>query len=179
MRIFCLILAALVTAGCHQIRDERVTPLRGRLALEVEPNPLVAVPAGEDVYEVQFDIIMREEGGIGVRIEDFTVDAIAFKTVAVQSQTFPATFITDRGYPARIEAGKYLRFSFARRWQLPTRLLLSGASARVTARVVDDNGVRSTTVTRIGVVVAPAGAHGNREENGSRNDGTESETNRT
>lgn len=160
MRIVFLLLTALLVAGCHNFKDERVAPLRGRLALEVDPNPIVATGVGDDFYEIRFDIVMREEGGVGVRIEDFTVDAIAFRTVAVQSQTLPATYITDRGYPARIEAGKYLRFSFTKRWQLPARLLLSGASARVTARVVDDNGVRSTTVTRIGVVVAPPRGHG-------------------
>jgi hypothetical protein len=143
-----------MACGCHTLRDEGVAPLRGRLVLDVDPNPLLAVPAGHDRYELSFDIIMREAGGVGVRIESFTVEAIAFHTVTVQSQTFPAAFITERGYPARIEAGKYLRFSFTKHWQLPTRLLLSGASARVTARTVDDNGVRSVTVTRIGVVVA-------------------------
>ena len=123
-----------------------------RLVLDVEPNPLVAVPIGDDLYELKFDIIMREDGGVGVTIEDFTVEAIAFKTVTVHRQTFPATYITDRGYPAHVDAGKYLRFSFTRRWQLSTRLLLSGATARITARTVDDNGVRGTTAVRIGVV---------------------------
>jgi hypothetical protein len=89
-----------------------------------------------------------------VRIEDFTVDAVAFKSVVVRSQTFPATFITDRGYPASIEAGKYLRFNFSKRWTLPAGLLLSGASARVEARTVDDNGVRGKSTVRVGVVVA-------------------------
>ena len=96
---------------------------------------------------------MREEGGVGVSIEDFTVEAIAFKSVTVHRQVFPATYITERGYPARVEAGKYLRFSFVRRWQLPTRLLLSGASARIIARTIDDNGVRGETSIRIAVAV--------------------------
>jgi len=146
------VLFFLLAMACHTFRQEPVATLRGRLILDVEPNPLVAVPIGDDLYELKFDIIMREGGGVGVTIEDFTVEAIAFKTVTVHRQTFPATYITDRGYPAHVDAGKYLRFSFTRRWQLPTRLLLSGASARVTARSVDDNGVRGETENRIVVV---------------------------
>ncbi len=147
------VLLLLLLPACHTIRQESAAPLRGRLVLEVEPNPIPAVPVGDDFYELSFDIIMREAGGVGVRIVDFSVDAMAFKTVVVQSQTFPASYITDRGYPATIQPGKYLRFSFVKRWNLPTRLLLSGASARVRARTIDDNGARGESVTRIGVVL--------------------------
>jgi hypothetical protein len=137
-------------------QPEPVASLRGRLVLEVAPNPIIATRVAEDTYELKFDIIMREEGGVGVRIEDFTVDAIAFKTVTVRTQTFPATYITDRGYPASIQAGKYLRFSFVKRWELSTRLLPSGASARITARTIDDNGVRNVATMRVGIVVSGA-----------------------
>lgn len=152
MRLIAL-LSALLFPGCTAFRQEPVTHLRGHLVLAVEPNPIVAVAVSENLYDLKFDIIMREDGGVGVTIENFTVDAIAFHTVTVQSQSFPATFITDRGYPAHIDAGKYLRFSFTKRWPLPTHLLLSGSSARVTARTVDDHGVRAETVVRVKVVV--------------------------
>ena len=148
---FLTVLALL--GGCHAFQDESAAPLKGRLVLEVVPNPIVARPMGHDWYEMQFDIVMREEGGVAVRIEDFTVDAVAFRAVTVSTQTFPATYITDRGYPASVEAGKHLRFSFTRRWQLPTPLLLSGASARVRARTVDENGVRSESTVRVGIAV--------------------------
>jgi len=146
-------LALMLILSCAALPKESPAALTGHLVLDVAPNPLVARVVGEDLYEVAFDIIMREEGGVGVRIEDFTVDAIAFKTITVQSQTFPATFITDRGYPAEVAAGKYLRFRFVKRWSLPTRLLLSGASVRVTARTTDVNGRRDVSNVRIGVVV--------------------------
>jgi hypothetical protein len=127
--------------------------MKGRLVLEVVPNPITALPVGENLYDLKFDIIMREEGGVGVTIEDFTVEAIAFNALPVKKQTFPATFITDRGFPAQIEAGKYLRFSFTKRWQLPGNLLMSGASARVTARTVDANGRRGESFVRVAVNV--------------------------
>ncbi len=133
---------------------ESAAPLRGRLELEVDPNPIVATPLGDNWYELNFDIIMREAGGVDVRIEDFTVDALVFKALPVHSQTFPATFITDRGYPSSIRAGKYLRFKFTRRWPLPSELLLTGAGARVTARTVDANGLRGETSVRVGVAVS-------------------------
>ncbi len=146
--------AVLGLFGCSGLPHEQAVPLRGRLELSVEPNPIVAHPLGRDLYELNFDIIMREAGGVGVRIEDFTVEAMAFKSVVVRSQTFPPSFITDRGYPASIEAGKYLRFSFSKRWTLPAALLLSGASARVEARTIDDNGVRGRSTVKVGVLVA-------------------------
>lgn len=148
-----VIALALLAFACAGRTPEPVAALRGQLELSVEPNPIVAAPLGDDLYELKFDIVMREAGGVGVRIEDFTVDALAFGTATVRSQTYPASFITDHGYPASIAAGKYLSFSFTKRWNLPTRLLLSGASARVTARTVDENGVRAQSFVRVGVVV--------------------------
>jgi len=133
---------------------ESAVPLRGRLDLEVQPNPIIAVPVGDNWYELRFDIVMRETGGVDVRIENFTVEALALRGVPVHSQTYPATFITDRGYPASIQAGKYLRFNFTKRWPLPTALLMSGAAARVTARTIDANGARDATRVRVGIVVA-------------------------
>jgi len=143
----------ILFTGCHAFQHEVPAPLRGRLVLEVEPNPIRAIAIGENLYELNFDIIMREEGGRAVTIEDFTLEAVAFHTVTMQSQTFPASFITERGYAASIEAGKYLRFSFTKRWHLPTRLLLSGASARVRARTRDASGYRGETFVRVGIEV--------------------------
>ncbi|MDQ6802377.1 MAG: hypothetical protein M3041_16280 [Acidobacteriota bacterium] len=143
----------MIFAACSVIPKESVAPVQGRLELEVEPNPIVATPLGGNWYELHFDIIMRETGGVDVRIEDFTVDALALKAIPVRSQTFPAKFITDRGYPSAIRAGKYLRFGFTRRWPLPTELLLTGAAARITARTIDANGARGETTIRVGVRV--------------------------
>jgi hypothetical protein len=137
--------------SCSVGPKEAVVPLRGRLELEVEPNPIVATPLGNNWYELRFDIIMREAGGVDVQIENFTVDAIALKGVTVRSQTYPASFITDRGYPASVRAGKYLRFAFTRRWPLPTELLVTGAAARITARTIDANGVRGQTTLKVGI----------------------------
>ena len=148
-----LALALLVVASCSTIPREAPAVYKGHLELDVAPNPLVAKPVGGDVYEFAFDIIMREAGGVDLRIQDFTVDAIAFKAVTVQSQTFPAQYILDHGYPASIDAGKYLRFSFVKRWRIPTRLLLSGASIHVSARTIDANGQRDTSEVRIPVVI--------------------------
>lgn len=147
-----LLTPLLLCLGCSGNREAPAV-LKGRLVLDTDPNPLMARRVGEDLYELAFAIVMREEGGVGVRIEDFTVEAIAFKTVVVHSQTFPATYITGRGYPAEVEAGKYLRFDFVKRWSLPTRLLLSGAAVRVTARTVDREGRRDVSRVRIDVRV--------------------------
>jgi hypothetical protein len=153
----CVGVVLLVLCGCTSAVREAPAVLKGHLVLDVAPNPLVARPLGGDLYELAFDIIMRESGGVDVRIEDFTIEAIAFRTVPVRSETYPASFITDRGYPAEIAAGKVLRFSFVKRWSLPTRLLLSGAAIRVTARTIDRDGRRDAAQYRYDVVVAPAG----------------------
>jgi hypothetical protein len=41
-----LSLAALLIFGCSALPREQVAPLRGRLELSVEPNPIVAHPLG-------------------------------------------------------------------------------------------------------------------------------------
>lgn len=149
-----LLSAAAFVVSCQTMQNEVPATLRGQLVLDVVPNPVAAIPVGDDLYELTFDIIMRESGGVGVTIEEFTVEAIAFRTVTVHRQTFPASFITDRGYPASIEPGKYLRFSFTKRWNLPSRLLMSGASARVRAKTRDANGVRAESHVNVGVEVS-------------------------
>jgi len=126
-------------------------PVRGHLVLDTNPNPLIAKRVGDDLYEFDFDIIMREGGGVGVRIEDFTVEAIAFRTVVVRSQNFPASAITDRGYPASVDPGKYLQFHFVKRWSIP-HAMLTHASVHVSARTIDANGRRDASDVRIGVV---------------------------
>lgn len=131
--------------------------IRGHLVLETVPTPLVAKPLGGDEYEMAFDIVMREEGGVDTRILDFTVDALALGGLVVRSQTEPAEFITNRGYPATVPAGQYLRFSFVKRWRLPTDLLLKGAAVRVTARTIDANGARHVTTFRTDVVRGDGG----------------------
>ena len=145
-------LAVLLFAGCGSIAREEPRAIRGRLVLETVPAPLVARALGEDVYEVAFDIVMREEGGVDTRIVDFTVDAIALGGIIVRSETHPAAFIESRGFPSRVGAGEYLRFSFRKQWRLPSQLLLSGAALRVTARTVDANGARDESTFRTEVV---------------------------
>jgi hypothetical protein len=152
------LIALILTSACAAT-SEKPAILKGHLVLDVDPNPLVARRVGDDLYEFTFDILMREAGGVDVRIEDFTVDAIAFKTLTIQSQTFPATFITDRGYPAAIAAGKILRFSFVKRWKIPMRLVVSGASLRVSARTIDADGHRDTSEVHIGVIVRESEHH--------------------
>lgn len=145
--------ALLAAVGCSALNEEKPTFLRGKLVLEVEPNPIVVRPLGEDLYEFRFAIIMREEGGVDVRIEDFTIEAIAFRTVSVRKETMGADAITRRGYPASVDAGKFLKFDLVRRWEVPSRMLLSGAFARVTVRTIDANGRRAETHLRVAVVV--------------------------
>ncbi len=149
------LLLSLLLAACSNLPREDSVPLRGKLVLETVPNPLIAKPLGGDAYEMAFDIVMREEGGVDTQIESFTIDAIALGGVIVRSETHPGSYITARGYPDRVEAGRYLRFSFVKRWTLPTQLLLSGAAVQVTARTVDVNGRRNVTTFRARVDRAP------------------------
>lgn len=154
MRLAAALALSLVVAGCGSIAREEPRPIRGRLILETVPNPLVAKSLGNDDYEMAFDIVMREEGGVDTRIVDFTVDALALGAVVVRSETHRADFITSRGYPAEVPAGNYLRFSFVKRWRLPTDILLKGAAVRVTARTIDANGAGDVSTFRADVIRA-------------------------
>ena len=68
-----VVLISLIVFSCAGRTPEPIAKLRGQLELSVDPNPIVATPLGNDLYELKFDIVMREAGGVGVRIEDFTV----------------------------------------------------------------------------------------------------------
>lgn len=144
---FVAMLAATFLA-CAGLPRELPGEQRGTIVLDTIPNPLVALPLGDDEYEMRFEIVMREEGGVDTTIEEFTISALGPGGIVVRTETHPSIFITSRGYPASVEAGKYLSFDFVKRWRLPTPILLAGTSISVSARTVDVNGRRNTTVFR-------------------------------
>lgn len=151
-RTLCALLFALCSLlRCAAIPREVSPPLRGELVLEIDPNPIVAEKVGEDIYDFPFDIVMREAGGVGVTIEEFTVEVSLARLARVFSQTFPVAEITRRGYPAEVDAGQYLRFNFRTRKSVSSDLMFRGVTAAITVRTIDRNGWRGVSRTRVSV----------------------------
>ncbi len=153
VRVLLLLVAISIwmLAACSGLVNESPSVIRGTLVLDTKPNPLLARPLGGDDYEMAFDIIMREQGGVDTRIESFTVEALAIGGLVVRKESHSASFITSRGYPAEVPAGQYRQFNFVKRWKLPSEVLLAGASVRVTAHTIDANGSRNVTMFRADV----------------------------
>jgi len=145
------LVTALLSVSCSTLPREIGNPLAGRLLLEISPNPIIAEHVEGRTYDFPFDIIMRETGGVDVTIDDFTVDITLLGVVTLFSQKFPATEISRRGYPVEIGSGKFLRFSFRKRKEVPNDLVFRSAIARVTAHTTDTNGRRGETKLEVQV----------------------------
>lgn len=150
MRQF-LAFAGLILAACSTLETEKPAVMKGRLVLEVEPNPIVATRISEKLWEFPFDIVMREAGGVDLRIESFTIDVYVLGAIHVFSAPYEGSVITQKGYPDRIEAGQFRRFPFKLRREVPNDVLFKGAYADVTAETLDAMGNRAETKLRVGV----------------------------
>lgn len=149
-----LLLLALVLTACSSLETEKPAVMKGRLVLEVDPNPIVATRISDKTWEFPFDIVMREAGGVDLQIESFTIDVYVLGAIHVFSAPYEGSMITQKGYPDRIEAGQFHRFQFRIRRAVPNDILFKGAYADVTAQTLDAMGNRAETKLRVGVRAA-------------------------
>ena len=149
MRRFALLMLALLTIGCASSRAPQPPP-PGRLTLQVSPNPIVAVPLGDDRWQFDFDVVVREDGGSDVTIDRVSADVVAFGGLRVASAELDRAELVKQGYASRVAAGHDIRYHFSQKHAVPDEHLLDAVKAEVLIEGTDAAGqqtVARTTVT--------------------------------
>lgn len=152
MRRLALLLIPLLAIGCASSIPPAERP-PGRLAIEVDPNPIPARPLGGDVYELAFDIAIREVGGNDVTIDRVSAEAVAFGGLRIARATLDRDEIRRRGYPTLVKAGKAIRYSIRETRALPDERLLDSVRAEVMITGTDAAGRPTSTRTTVTIKV--------------------------
>jgi hypothetical protein len=153
MRRLALPLLLLLAAGCASTVPPEARP-PGRLAIEVDPNPIPARPLGDDVYELAFEITIREVGGNDVTIDEVSAEAVAFGGLRIARASLDREEIRRRGYPTGVRAGKAIRYSIREKRALPDERLLDSVQAEIRIAGTDAAGRPTSTRTTVTIRVA-------------------------
>lgn len=154
MRRLAAVAIALALIGCASHRGSGASSLPGHGALSVRivPNPIVAHSLGGDVYELPFDVVLRETGGRPVTINRVTADVYAFGGgMRVASESYDVTRLRERGYDTTVPANGEVRYHFAPRKSVPDERLFNGVTGEVRVEGTDDTGTPATA--RVSVTV--------------------------
>jgi hypothetical protein len=152
MRRLALPLLLILVAGCASTVPPAQRP-PGRLAIEIDPNPIEARHLGNDVYELVFDVAIREVGGNDVTIDRVNAEAVAFGGLRIARATLDRDEIRRRGYPSTVKAGKEIRYSFIESRALPDERLLDSVRAEVVIEATDAAGRPTSTRTTVTIRV--------------------------
>lgn len=150
-----LAIASLIVlaAACSTPQAGRTSsssaPGHGRIALTVNPNPVVARSVGGNTYEFPFDAVVKESGGHPVTISRITANVYAGGGIPVASQSYDAAAIQQAGFATTVQANGELRYHFAPRKDVPDTGLFSTVYGDVRIEGSDDTGSPTATTTTI------------------------------
>lgn len=157
MRLQAIAAAALLIAGCARPGAPPPAALpppapRGALEIRVEPNPIVAVPAGaEGEWEFPLSIAIIETGGSRVIVDRVGIDVLAIGGLKVYSTELTAAEIERRGFPRIVQPGGEVRYTMRPRQRVPDERLFTSISAELWAEGTDEGGRHIETKTRVTV----------------------------
>jgi len=156
IRSIAILAAISILNACSSTRSDgtmttpsTTVPLHGAISITVTPNPIVAHPAGGDLYLFPFELSARETGGRDVHIDRVTLDVYALGAIRVYSESYDAAKIAALGYPTSITAGSVARYRLPPRQRADERLF-GGVSGELRVDGTDAAGnpvTARTTVT--------------------------------
>jgi hypothetical protein len=127
----------------------QTAPREGALQILVDPNPIVAIPAGGTTFEFPFTIALRETGGATVTVERVGIDVLSVGGLKVYSTQLGPEDIERRGYRRVLAPHGEVRYSMRPRQQVPDESLFRTLTGELWAEAVDEGGRRITTRTRV------------------------------
>ena len=152
---FCLLVPLLVlAAACSSSGPQSggsSVPGHGALAIQVEPNPIVATRVSGDKYDFPFDVIVRETGGRPVDITRVTATVFGPGGMTVGRDTWDADRIRALGFNTTLPANGELRYHFSPRREVPDDRLFGGVSAELKVEGTDDTGSATSATTVVTV----------------------------
>ncbi len=115
------------------------------------PNPVVAVPIGENLYRLSAEVSLRETGGVDVILTAIDVEVFLLGSVPLRKRHYAADEIRSRNYPTSIAAGANLQFPVSTDRIIEREVLLRTVTAEITIRGVDARGNQVSGSTRVKV----------------------------
>jgi hypothetical protein len=128
---------------------DRATPGHGAITVQIVPNPVVARQVSGGMYEVPFEVVVRETGGRRVDITRVSATATVGGGLTFDLESWDADRIRSMGYRTSLAPNGELRYRFAPRREVP-EAVFGGVTARLLVEGRDDTGTEasaSTTVT--------------------------------
>ncbi len=123
-------------------------PPRGALEIVVEPNPILATPAGEGVWEFPFALSIRETGGSEVTINRVGIDVLTFGGLKVYGTELSSAEIERRGFPRRVPPHGRIRYAMGPKQNVPDERLFASVWGELWVEGTDEGGRSITTKTR-------------------------------
>ncbi|MGH9456568.1 MAG: hypothetical protein ACRD2J_02895 [Thermoanaerobaculia bacterium] len=121
----------------------------GALEIRVEPNPVLAIPAGESTWEFPFTLTVAETGGGSVEITRVGIEVFTVGGLKIYGSELTASEIDRRGYPRRLEPFGEVRYTMRPRQRVPDERLFGNFWGELWAEGVDSGGRRIETRTRV------------------------------
>lgn len=145
------LLPLLLFLSCIPTDEPQLEPRRGKIAVDIIPNPIVAKPVSGDVYEFPFEVSLREVGGVEIEIETLEIDVTMLGGLRVLSSSYGPEEIEKRGYSKVIPAGGNLQYRFVPRRRVTNELLFTAVTAEITVAAIDRIGNRTEAMTKVTV----------------------------
>ena len=147
--ILVLALVALATACGGSSTGVTSVPGHGAVAVQVQPNPIVATHVSGDTYEFPFDVIVRETAGRPITITGVSATVRGPGGLSLGAENWNADQIRAMGYTTAIGAHGEQRLHFAPRKSVPDDRLFGGVSADLRVDAVDDTGTATSATTNV------------------------------
>jgi len=142
---------AIALAACSSGPHSGMTsvPGRGAIAVEVVPNPIVALRASGKMFEFPFDVIVRETGGQAVTVTQVTATVFGPGGMNLGRESWDAARIRALGFRTDIPARGELRYHFTPRREVPDERFIESLSAELRVEASDDAGSPTSATTGV------------------------------
>ena len=125
-------------------------PGHGAISVDVVPNPVVARPAGGNMYDFPLDVVVHETAGRAVTVSRVTVTVSGPAGIRLGDETWSASQIGSAGFSTNLPGNGELRYHFVPRKSVPDDRLFGSVRAELRVDAYDETSTptsASTTVT--------------------------------
>ena len=148
-RVAISALLILILAACGGGARPGVisVPGQGAVALEVIPNPIVAVRVSGDTYDFPFEVVVRETGGRPINVTRVSATVYGPGGLSFGRESWDADRIRSMGYSTTVNANSELRYRFTPRKTVSDDRIFNTLSAELKVEAVDDTGAATSAQT--------------------------------
>jgi hypothetical protein len=124
-------------------------PGHGAISIQIVPNPIIARPAGGNLYDFPLDVVVHETGGRGVTVSRVTATVYGPAGIRLGDQSWDATQIAAAGYSTNVSGNGELRYHFVPRKSVPDDRLFGSVRADVRVDAYDETATPTSATTTV------------------------------